>query len=118
MTTDVTAESGVSAIDAAFKAAAHARYAGLRAGGPIHRVRLLNTLDVSRPITRHLAFGHGIHHCLGAPLAHMEAEIGIGTLLRRFPDLRPTIPLADLNWRSADMMRGPVSLPVLFTRQP
>ena len=44
-----------------------------------------------------LAFGYGIHRCLGAPLAQLEAEIGIGTLLRRFPDLRPTISTAELS---------------------
>jgi cytochrome P450 len=71
-----------------------------------------DTLDVSRPAARHLAFGHGIHRCLGAPLAQLEAEIGIGTLLRRFPGLRPTIPTAELSWIPVGMMRGPLSLPV------
>jgi len=74
-----------------------------------------DTLDVSRPAARHLAFGHGIHRCLGAPLAQLEAEIGIGTLLRRFPDLRLTIPAAELEWIPAGMMRGPLSLPVSIT---
>ena len=74
-----------------------------------------DTLDVSRPAARHLAFGYGIHRCLGAPLAQLEAEIGIGTLLRRFPDLRPTIPTAELRWIPAGMMRGPLSLPVTVT---
>ena len=71
-----------------------------------------DTLDVARPAARHLAFGYGIHRCLGAPLAQLEAEIGIGTLLRRFPDLRPTIPTTELRWIPAGMMRGPLSLPV------
>ena len=74
-----------------------------------------DTLDVSRPAARHLAFGYGIHRCLGARLAQLEAEIGIGTLLRRFPDLRPTIPTAELRWIPAGMMRGPLSLPVTVT---
>lgn len=74
-----------------------------------------DTLDVSRPAARHLAFGHGIHRCLGAPLAQLEAEIGIGTLLRRFPHLRPTMPTAELSWIAAGMMRGPLSLPVSVT---
>jgi cytochrome P450 len=72
-------------------------------------------LDVSRPAARHLAFGYGIHRCLGAPLAQLEAEIGIGTLLRRFPGLRPTIPTAELRWIPTGMMRGPLSLPVTVT---
>jgi len=73
------------------------------------------TLDVSRPAAGHLAFGHGIHHCLGAPLARIETEIGIGTLLRRFPDLRPATSTADLTWVPAGIMRGPLSLPVIIT---
>ncbi|MFJ9007938.1 cytochrome P450 [Streptomyces canus] len=73
-----------------------------------------DVLDVGRPAARHLSFGHGIHHCLGAPLARLEAEVGLGTLLRRFPDLRPTVPLADISWIPAGLMRGPLSLPVAF----
>ena len=72
-------------------------------------------LDVSRPAARHLAFGYGIHRCLGAPLAQLEAEVGIGTLLRRFPGIRPLVPTAELSWIPAGMMRGPVSLPVSVT---
>ena len=45
-------------------------------------------LDLDRAEARHLAFGHGIHHCLGAPLARMEGHLALGSLLRRFPDLR------------------------------
>jgi cytochrome P450 len=74
-----------------------------------------NTLDVERSSPRHLAFGHGIHYCLGAPLARIEAEIGLGTLLRRFPDLAPAVPLTDIAWVPSGIMRGPVSLPVTFT---
>jgi cytochrome P450 len=69
-----------------------------------------------RPRPRcHLAFGHGIHRCPGAPLAQLEAEVGIGTLLRRFPDLRPATPASDLGWITTGMMRGPLSLPVSVT---
>ncbi|GAA0242482.1 cytochrome P450 [Cryptosporangium japonicum] len=69
-------------------------------------------LDVTRSNARHVAFGHGIHHCVGAPLARIEASIAIGSLLRGFPALRPAVPLADLGWIPAGMMRGPLALPV------
>src|SRR5690606_18739424 len=46
-----------------------------------------DTLDIMRQENRHLAFGKGIHHCLGVSLARQEAEIAIGTLLRRLPNL-------------------------------
>ncbi|MBT0773219.1 cytochrome P450 [Kineosporia sp. J2-2] len=75
-------------------------------------------LDVTRPGPRHVAFGHGIHHCLGAPLARMEASVAIGALLRRFPDLRLAVPLDDLCWIPVGMMRGPLELPVRFTPRP
>jgi cytochrome P450 len=69
-------------------------------------------LNVTRANARHIAFGHGIHHCLGAPLARLEARIAIGSLLERFPSLRPAIPLDDISWIPAGMMRGPLSLSV------
>jgi cytochrome P450 len=74
--------------------------------------RPADTLDVTRAVPRHLAFGHGIHHCLGAPLARLEAATAIGSLLRRFPDLRATGPVAEIPWIPGGMMRGPSSLKV------
>ena len=63
-------------------------------------------LDPGRTQGRHLAFGHGIHYCLGAPLARLEAEAAIGALLRRFPALRLEDPDAELAWsRSAFVHR-------------
>ncbi|MFI6209683.1 cytochrome P450 [Streptomyces sp. NPDC051041] len=71
--------------------------------------------DISRDARGHVAFGHGIHHCLGAPLARLEARIAIRTLLERCPDLALDIHPAALTWRPGMMIRGPRSLPVRFT---
>jgi cytochrome P450 len=68
-------------------------------------------LDVSRAPNPHLAFGHGIHHCLGAPLARLEGEIAIGRLLTRFE--RITLdPNIILQYRNSTLMRGLTALPV------
>ena len=69
-------------------------------------------LDVSRDEPRHLAFGSGIHYCLGAPLARLEAQVAIGTLLRRFPAL--AIAVERPVWRPSSTLRGLESLPVLL----
>ncbi|GAA2734576.1 cytochrome P450 [Streptomyces nogalater] len=71
-------------------------------------------LDITRGDSGHLAFGHGIHYCLGAPLARLEGEIAIGTVLRRLPDLALAVPPAELTWRPGGL-RGPARLPVTFT---
>ena len=73
------------------------------------------TLDLDRAESRHLAFGHGIHHCLGAPLARMEGQLALGTLLRRFPELRLAVPAEDLHWGHGDglVLRGLSVLPVI-----
>lgn len=72
------------------------------------------TLDIEREDNRHLAFGKGIHHCLGAPLARLEGEIGFSTLLARVPDLRLDATLEDLDWRPGLLIRGLQRLPVAF----
>lgn len=71
-------------------------------------------LDVRRPAARHLGFGFGIHHCLGAPLARLEARIALGTLLGRFPGLDLAVPRVDLRWTRGDglVLRGLDVLPV------
>ncbi|MCT9092775.1 cytochrome P450 [Streptomyces sp. ASQP_92] len=68
--------------------------------------------DIHRDARGHVAFGHGIHHCLGAPLARLEARIAVRTLLERCPDLALDIHPAALHWRTGMMMRGPLRLPV------
>jgi cytochrome P450 len=73
-----------------------------------------NTLDITRELNKHLSFGQGIHFCLGAPLARMEAQIAINTLLRRMPDLRLKNSPDSLRWRPSMILRGLDSLPILF----
>ncbi|MFB7598149.1 cytochrome P450 [Streptomyces sp. NPDC056160] len=70
--------------------------------------------DITRDARGHVAFGHGIHHCLGAPLARLEARIAVRTLLERCPDLALDIHPAAITWRPGLMIRGPRSLPVRF----
>ncbi len=72
-------------------------------------------LDLGRGEIRHLAFGHGIHHCLGAPLARIEGQIALGSLLRRFPRLALAVPGEELHWSHGDglVLRGLSALPVI-----
>lgn len=69
-------------------------------------------LDVTRQNNKHLAFGHGIHYCLGAPLARLEGKIAIKALFDRFPQVRLLIPSEQLQWRSGVLFRGLESFPV------
>ncbi|MGV9316613.1 cytochrome P450 [Streptomyces sp. NPDC003691] len=70
--------------------------------------------DIRRPPGRQIAFGHGPHTCLGAALARTELEVAIGTLLRRFPDLRPAKDLSALAWRTDRLVNGLRELPVVW----
>lgn len=70
--------------------------------------------DVTRPdAKRHIAFGRGIHTCLGAPLARLEGAVALGTLLERYPDLRPAVPVDALAWKEI-FLRGFREVPVRF----
>jgi cytochrome P450 len=69
-------------------------------------------LDVSRPDNRHIAFGFGIHFCLGAPLARLEGQITLGTLLHRLPRLALSTERPE--WRESQVLRGLKALPVSF----
>lgn len=72
-------------------------------------------LDLSRSDNKHLGYGHGIHYCLGAPLARLEGQAALGTLLTRLPDLRLAVDPSELRWRGGLIMRGLRTLPVQFT---
>jgi cytochrome P450 len=71
-------------------------------------------LDITRPENRHLAFGKGIHFCLGAPLARLEGQIAISTLLKRLPELKLNADPQDLHWRPGLLILGLSNLPVAF----
>jgi cytochrome P450 len=71
-------------------------------------------LDLARTDVKHIAFGRGSHYCLGAPLARLEAEIALTTLLRRLPGLRLAAPVEELSWRPVPLFRSLVSLPVAW----
>jgi cytochrome P450 len=71
-------------------------------------------LDVRRKAGGHLAFGHGVHYCVGAPLARLEAQIAFGQLLDRFPALRLPVDPGTLRWRPGTVVRGLETLPVLL----
>jgi cytochrome P450 PksS len=73
-----------------------------------------NRLVITRENNRHLAFGQGAHFCLGAPLARLEGQIAINTLLRRLPDLQLAVPVETLRWRTSPVLRGLEALPVRF----
>ncbi|MFE9653167.1 cytochrome P450 [Micromonospora sp. NPDC006431] len=72
-------------------------------------------LDLRRVRGPHLGFGHGVHYCLGVSLARMEAQIGLGALLRRLPGLRLAVPVAEVRrLPAASPFRGLLELPVTF----
>jgi pimeloyl-[acyl-carrier protein] synthase len=68
-------------------------------------------LDVTRKDVRHLGFGHGIHFCVGAQLARLEATLALEAIVVRFPNLRVAGPVV---WGSNTVLRGPRSLPLAF----
>ncbi|MER8001648.1 cytochrome P450 [Streptomyces sp. NPDC095613] len=74
--------------------------------------------DIHRPSTGHLALGHGLHYCLGAPLARLQIRNAIGTFMRRFPDLALAAEPDQLRWRSSWRSHALQSLPVTLGEPP
>jgi cytochrome P450 len=72
-----------------------------------------DTFDVGRADNPHLGFGLGIHHCLGAPLAKLEARVALGTIVRR--TRRWERITEHLEYKENVTLRGPASLPVALT---
>jgi len=71
-------------------------------------------LDITREGAQHVAFGQGIHYCLGAPLARLEGQIAFTVLLKRLPNIRMAVAPEKLQWRPAIELRGLNALPVEF----
>jgi cytochrome P450 len=78
------------------------------------RYRDPESFDIYRDEGSHLALGHGVHHCLGAPLARMEGRVALGALHTRFPTMRLAVDPARLRWGHGDglVLRGLSELPV------
>jgi cytochrome P450 len=72
-------------------------------------------LDVNRHPMGSMSFGHGIHHCIGVPLAKMQIEIALTKLITRYPDLRLVVGRDQLRWEDSALLRGLVTLPVAVT---
>jgi len=69
-------------------------------------------VDVARPLTTHLGFGAGVHHCLGAQLARMELQEALRGLLGRLPRMELAVPVAGLAFKNGMIVRSLQSLPV------
>jgi cytochrome P450 len=70
--------------------------------------------DPARPATSHLAFGYGIHRCVGAELARMELRVAFPALARRFPAMRPAVRIDELEFRNSSIVYSAVTLPVTW----
>jgi nocardicin N-oxygenase len=72
-------------------------------------------LDFSREnVATHLSFSHGAHHCPGSPLARVELQVAIASLVRRFPGLRLAVPADQVPWKKTLLARGPERLPIAW----
>jgi cytochrome P450 len=71
-------------------------------------------IDFGRKVNHHLAFGFGVHRCVGAPLARLELCVVLETLVRRLPGLRLAVPATDVEWSADRLIRGVRALPVAW----
>ncbi|MET8627259.1 cytochrome P450 [Kitasatospora sp. NPDC004669] len=71
-------------------------------------------LDLSRDARLHLAFGFGVHQCLGQPLARLELQIALDTILRRLPELRLAVPFEEIRFRGEMLVYGVHELPIAW----
>lgn len=82
---------------------------------PAHHGATADEYDLARSDKSHLAFGHGVHYCLGAPLARVEAEVALRALFGRFPDLALAVPADELAPVPSFITNGHLTLPVALT---
>jgi cytochrome P450 len=73
-----------------------------------------DSLDIDRPARHHLAFGYGVHQCLGQPLARLELQVAYGSLFRRIPTLARAKPIAELSCKHDMTVYGRHDLPVTW----
>ncbi|MGW5114942.1 cytochrome P450, partial [Streptomyces noursei] len=71
-------------------------------------------LHVDRSARHHVAFGFGIHQCLGQNLARAELEIALRSLFRRVPDLRLAVPAAEIPFKPGETLQGMIELPLIW----
>jgi cytochrome P450 PksS len=74
-----------------------------------------DTFDIQRDPNPHVAFGQGVHYCLGAPLARLEGTIAIQALLNRFPEIRLNTSVDRLEWGESILIHGMKALPVAWS---
>lgn len=82
---------------------------------PVQHGATAGEFTLTRPNVEHLSFGHGVHHCLGAPLARMEARIALPALFDRFPDLQLAVPEDELVPSAGFITGGLASMPIRLT---
>jgi cytochrome P450 len=74
-----------------------------------------DVFDLTRTDKEHLSFGYGVHHCIGAPLARLEAAIGLPALFERFPDIALAVPADQVQPQGTFLLNGSATLPVRLT---